>query len=146
MKSFSLAILFTYLTGFVINATPSIRIYGHIGNTGPYLECYPQQATNQCYNIDTCFNDQASSANWSQILRGSDSAPAVITFFLHKDCNIRTRSWTLDKYGGATDFTLDGFNDGASSFSLTFGDYLGDHSLLPKIDACDPTGPCRLLY
>ncbi|KAL4117956.1 hypothetical protein KRP22_012433 [Phytophthora ramorum] len=89
----------------------------HDDSGGKYS--YHIDDSQQCINL-SCYNDRATSAKWSDIVKwGAFDGKSRIAFYTGKDCTGTVRDWDIehpDGYPG--NFFLDGIDNDISSFMI----------------------------
>ncbi|KAH7482023.1 hypothetical protein KRP22_012427 [Phytophthora ramorum] len=116
-----LTAIFACFSSFATAWYGTVKFYADVEFEGA---TYPWgiSKTQRCYNL-SCWDNRASSVKWEGLpTSGSFSGKSRIAFFTGKDCTGDSRDWPTDGYindkkgNYPMDFTLDGINDGISSF------------------------------
>uniref|UniRef100_H3GPH3 3-hydroxyacyl-CoA dehydrogenase NAD binding domain-containing protein n=1 Tax=Phytophthora ramorum TaxID=164328 RepID=H3GPH3_PHYRM len=110
------------IEAIVENVEVKKEFYANLGQFEGATYPWGISKTQRCYNL-SCWDNRASSVKWEGLpTSGSFSGKSRIAFFTGKDCTGDSRDWPTDGYindkkgNYPMDFTLDGINDGISSF------------------------------
>ncbi|KAG1684670.1 hypothetical protein DVH05_010637 [Phytophthora capsici] len=89
----------------------------HDDSGGKYT--YHIDDSQQCINL-SCYNDRATSAKWSNIVKwGAFDGRSRIAFYTGKDCTGTVRDWDIKHPNGYPgNFFLDGIDNDISSFMI----------------------------
>ncbi|OWZ21200.1 hypothetical protein PHMEG_0004293 [Phytophthora megakarya] len=89
----------------------------HDKSGGSYT--YHIDDSQQCINL-SCYNDRATSAKWSDIVKwGAFDGRSWIAFYTDKDCTGTVRDWDIKHPNGYPgNFFLDGIDNAISSFMI----------------------------
>ncbi|KAJ8525102.1 hypothetical protein ON010_g16013 [Phytophthora cinnamomi] len=102
----------------------------HDDSGGKYT--YEVDQSQECINL-SCYNDRATSAKWSDIVKwGAFDGNSRIAFYTGKDCTGTERDWDIKHPNGFPgNFFLDGIDNAISSFMIWQFDQKAKSTTLP---------------